>query len=412
MPFTPNSKIKVLYFYNGTSLGGAPLSLLELIRTLDIKKYHPQVFCLYNSEVVPHFRKYGIETFVSKGIREINHTTAGWYPFYNPLKLFQFLKLLILLVPSAIRTKNIVTAYKADLVHLNSLTLLPSAIGAKLAGVPIIWHIRESVVQGHIGLRKYLFKLLVNLLSDHVIYICHDNLESLGSKGSVIYNSINFQEFNKNISGKPVREELGLKSSDKVILMLGGIGRIKGTLELVKAISLVKKTLPNIRCIISGCLESPPWVDSRLAKLVSKFGVKSYTKQVNDLIINENLQQNILLLPFRKDVPNLIAASNLVTFPSIQPHFARPIMEAGAMAKPVVASSIGGITEILSNKSNGLIVPPKDIDALAQAFITLIMDKSLEIKIGATGYQKALELFDSKVNIPKMIDIYQNILNI
>ncbi len=412
MPPSSNSKIKVLYFYNGSSLGGAPLSLLQLIRHLDTKKFHPQVFCLYDSKVIPFFKKYGVETFVSKGIREINHTTAGWYPLYNPIKFLQFLKLLVLLIPSIIRTKNIVKAHKANLVHLNSLTLLPSAIGAKLAGVPIVWHIRESVVQGHIGLRKYLLKLLVNLLSDHVIYICQDNLKSLGSKGSVVYNSIDFQEFNKDISGEIVREELALKPPDKIILMLGGIGRIKGTLELIKAISIVKKQIPTIRCIIAGCLESPPWVDSKLTRLLSRFGVKRYTQQVNELITTENLQENILLLPFRNDVPNLIAASNMVTFPSIQPHFARPIMEAGAMSKPVVASSIGGITEILSNKRNGLLVAPKDSNALAQAFITLIKNESLAKKIGAQGYQKALELFDSKINIPKTMGIYENILKI
>ena len=73
----------------------------------------------------------------------------------------------------------------------------------------------------------------------------------------------------------------------------------------------------------------------------------------------------------------------MVTFPSIQPHFARPIMEAGAMSKPVVASSIGGITEILSNERNGLLVAPKDSNALAEAFITLIEDESLAKKMGA-----------------------------
>ncbi len=65
-----------------------------------------------------------------------------------------------------------------------------------------------------------------------------------------------------------------------------------------------------------------------------------------------------MLIEFRKDIPSIINSSDIIVFPSVVPHFARSIIEAGAMAKPSIASNIGGPDELIINGETGLLVPP------------------------------------------------------
>ena len=80
----------------------------------------------------------------------------------------------------------------------------------------------------------------------------------------------------------------------------------------------------------------------------------------------------VRLLPFRPDPERLNAAADLVVFPSTLPHFARPVIEAGAMAVPVVASRLGGVEELVEDGMTGILVPPGDPAALGDAIARVL----------------------------------------
>ena len=174
-----NEPKTILYFHHGFGLGGAPLSLLRLVQALDPQQYRPIIVCLQDGEAAQLFREQRVETRICTKIKSFNHTTAGWYALYNPWQVIQMMALLVRFMPSARETAALVREYQPALVHLNSLTLAPSALGARLTGVPLVWHVREVVHAGHLGLRRYLLKRALLAWADEVIYICQDNQERL-----------------------------------------------------------------------------------------------------------------------------------------------------------------------------------------------------------------------------------------
>jgi glycosyltransferase involved in cell wall biosynthesis len=112
----------------------------------------------------------------------------------------------------------------------------------------------------------------------------------------------------------------------------------------------------------------------------------------------------------RADVPLVLAASDVLAFPSTVPHFARPIIEAGAMARPVVASRLGGPLELVEDGVTGLLVPPGDPAALATAIAPLLDDPERAARLGEAGYRRARADFDAGANARRTFAVYEELL--
>jgi len=400
----------ILYIHHGWGLGGAPVSLLQLAQALDPVHYRPVIICLQNGSAAQLFREQRLETVVCPQIQSFAHTTGGWYPLHTPRGLWQFIRHTVAFLPSARRTLALIQQYQPVLVHLNSLSLAPSALAAHWARTPLVWHVREIVHPGHLGIRWQVFTWMLERLPDEVIYICRDGQERLTGrrKGVVVYNSVDFREFDRNLSGHPLRQELGLDPTDRVVLHLGGFRPIKGTWELVQAIARARHQVPNLRCIIAGC---PPEREGWWVSLANRLGYYGYGQRIRRFIQEQGLEQTILLQPFRSDVPRLIAAADLLVFPSLTPHFARPVMEAGAMAKPVIASHVGGVNEIVEDNVTGRLVPPGDVEALAAAIVQVLSDASCAARLGEAAFRQARRLFDARENLRLMLEVYECLLD-
>ena len=402
----------ILYIHHSRGLGGALVSLVGLVQRLDHSKYRPVVVCLYNSEVVPYLRAHGIEVQVCEGLSVFQHTTAGWFRLYSPLGVWYVARELLDFLPSAWRTKHLVHEQRADLVHLNSLILAPSALGTCLAGLPLIWHIRESVIGGRLDLRRRLLSWMVNRLADEAVFICEDDKRRLAQRdqGIVVRNSVDFQRYLRTMPGEPARAELGITGDAKVILHLGGVSRIKGTLELLQAMVAVKLRVPLAVVIIAGNGPPSSHRGPLLARIASRLGYVRYGELVRRTVERTGLHNSVRFLPFRDDAERLIAASDVIVFPSVVPHFARPIMEAGAMAKPVVASRIGGVEEVVQDGETGLLVPPGDVGSLAEAIQRVLLDTDLARSLGDSGYRQALRLFNAETNVHQTMQVYESVL--
>jgi len=406
---------RILYFQHAASLSGSCMSLLYLILGLDQAKYEPIVYCLYDTpDVVDLYRGYGIKAITGTGLREFGHTTLGWYPLYDPYAVLQLMDRIARLWPTVHRTRALVEEVSPDLVHLNSLVLAPSAIGAKLAGVPIVWHVREPVHDGHLGLRKWMLSYLVQRLADEVIFISeYDKRKLAGNgKGIVIYNFVDFTRFDRTLTAQDVRESLGIRQDAKVVLYLGGLSVVKGIFVLLEALHLAKEEMPELTCLVGAGRHHPSSrLLSRAARVVlPMLGSGTVPQRVRAAMDRWAMHDYVYLLDFRNDVERLIAASDLVVFPSIEPHFARPVIEAGAMAKPVVASCIGGPEELVDDGETGLLVPPGDPSALAHAMLTILSDEHLACRLGEQGYCKARKLFNAQTNVQQTVTVYERVL--
>ena len=111
---------RILYIHHGGGLGGAPLSLLYLLKQIDRARYEPIVLTLKPGPVVDLYRAEGIETHVAQGVADFSHTELEWYGGHDlwrlPIQVARFW-------PSIVNTRRYLRQFKPDLVHLNSSTL-------------------------------------------------------------------------------------------------------------------------------------------------------------------------------------------------------------------------------------------------------------------------------------------------
>lgn len=402
---------RIVYIHHGGGIGGAPLSLLYLLQKLDRSRYQPVVVTLKPGPVVDLYRAEGIETHIAKGISDFSHTTLEWYGGRDwwrlPGKLLH-------IVPSIFRTRALIERLHPDLVHLNSSTLAPSAVGVGLAGVPIVWHIREPLAQGYLGISRVWIRHVIDRRAAQVVAICQNDADQLipSDRIQVIYNFIKFEQFDRSLDGRVIRDELNIPGDTPVVTMLGGVSAPKGTLTLIQAMPDLVAALPDIRVIVAGPpprrLKEPGL--KGLAK--SLLGVDAYQKACQRVLDNlpPEVRDRLIFTGIRRDIPSVLAGSDCLVFPSSVPHFARPIIEAAAMGKPSVASDLGGPRELIVPGETGLLVPPDNPKALADALTSLLADPERGKQMGQAAYHRAVKLFDAKNNAAATIAVYEKLL--
>ncbi len=280
---------KILYIHHGRGIGGAPLSLLYLLQKLDRTKYDPTVLCLYESEAADLYRDENIRTFVGRGIRSFNNTTLSCGSASIRRRVLNFGHSMIRMPLSIIMTYFWVKKISSDIVHLNSAGLISSAIGARIAKKKVVWHIREPLFESQLGLTAFLSKVCIDKFSDKIITIgkCEAGRLFKSPKITVIYNFVDFEKFNRNVSGGSFREEFGVRKNEKVVSMLGGVSPVKGTLEFVKALVFVKKIVPNVKFMIVGYYP------------ITKRSKSRYYKEILDLIEGTILFSRVLEMIFQ-----------------------------------------------------------------------------------------------------------------
>ena len=400
---------RILYIHHGGGLGGAPISLLSLLRQLDRTMYEPVVLCLRDGPAAEMHRREGIHTIVARGVDEFSHTALEWYGGFDlwrlPGKVLHFW-------PSMIRTRRYLRELKPDLVHLNSSTLAACARAARREGVPVVWHIREPIADGYLGLRRAWLRHHIHRDAGRVIAISQYDASRLirSERVRVIANFVNFAEYDRSIDGLAARGRLELTPAQHVVTMLGGVARPKGTLHFVRALPQVRRAVPNVRFLVVG---TPPRVGaSQPLRSFIKFllAADAYDRAVMAASSSALSGGYLRFTGIRTDIPQVLAASDVVVFPSVVPHFARPIIEAGAMAKPVVASRLGGPLELVVEGKTGVLVAPNDSAALADAIVELLRDPERAAAMGEAGYVRARECFDAAKNAHATFALYEELL--
>jgi glycosyltransferase involved in cell wall biosynthesis len=206
----------------------------------------------------------------------------------------------------------------------------------------MVWHIREPLAHGVLGIRRAWLRHVIHRAAARVVAISQHDADQLkpSERIRVVYNFVDFAQFDRSLKGRPIREGLGISADAPVLVMLGGVAPPKGTIELVRALPYLVESVPGIRVIVAG---PPPMIgDTQVLKHLAKRVLRTdaYDRAVVKLLhsYGPDVQAALCFVGIRQDIPQLLAASDCLIFPSVVPHFARPIIEAAAMAKPSVAS--------------------------------------------------------------------------
>lgn len=384
-----NKKIKILYFHHGGFKGGAPRSLAFLIKELDKEKYDPHVLICTDIEE-------NKKLFESVGAKVICREKMGaWHgSTVSGMSLGLLYFNLKHCIPTYFQMFKVLKEIKPDIVHLNSTCLFLAAKAIKKydKNIPVVCHVREPLLPGIWGniLRKN-----INKYADRFVAIEKYDADSLKTDKpvDVIYNFVDFETYNENVKSNILHKELNIPMNEKIILYLARISPENGAYEMLNALEGFIKEHKNVHfCLVGAEYEN-------MSEYLQK--VTEFAKQYN----------NVYILPFRNDVPEVIASSNLMIVPFTKPHFARSVIEAGAIGIPSIVSDIGGLNELVIDNKTGIIYNYKDSNDLEFKLSKIIKDDKTINELSNNAIIYAHENFDSKTNSNRTFLVYDELLN-
>lgn len=393
------SKIKILFIHHGTGIGGAPISLLNLIKQLDKDKFNVKVAFIKGGVAEEMFRANNIRT-------EVLNTSNVWFAhnqtgkiqfryFYRYFRIYKHWQF-----TAKTFAREYLSKQEADIVHLNSHVLTSWAYAAKREGKKVVLHNREAVARGYFGLRYKILKRLISENCDHIINISKDNFDRLGIKknASIIYNFVDIPQ--------TFRPSMSTPSEGIKILFLGGMARIKGFKTAAESLPFLN---PGIKIQFAGSLGSIKKGKTLKEKLVYWVKINFY----NSYNLLEKLQRNnkAEIVGLLKDPLPVIDACDILITPFKIEHFSRPAVEAFAYGKPVIGSNVVGMDEIIDPHVNGLLVEKNNPKALADAINYLCSNPGLAAQMGSKGREKAYNLFSPQKNTRMVESIYYQLMN-
>jgi glycosyltransferase involved in cell wall biosynthesis len=206
----------------------------------------------------------------------------------------------------------------------------------------------------------------------------------------VIRSGIDPQAFDPNYPAGEARREFGFPDRSPVIGCVAHFADHKGHRYLIEAAVRVAAAVPDVRFLLVGDGELRPKIELQIKEL--------------------KLERHVILTGFRQDVPRLLAAMDVVVLSSHLEGLGTSLLDAMAMARPVVATRVGGIPEMVEDGLNGLLVPPRDPSALADALITLINRPDERKRMGQAGRARMLEKFSAEAMVAATEAVYRKIL--
>jgi glycosyltransferase involved in cell wall biosynthesis len=287
-----------------------------------------------------------------------------------------------------------------DFVIFNSNEdkIIPPIIAAKTCGIKnkvmvVHWATREDslpllvkkasmqiYIPSRYAIRTRLKRFIAYLFLDKLIFVNNGTRKAFlklyyvtPSKCKTIYNGIDTKIYKTGHLRESIREKLGIGRNETMLLTTGNLTAVKGHAVLISAIKLLVEQDRSLKCFIAGQGE--------------------LEEQLKRSIIENNLSSNIKLLGYRNDVAELLTAADIFVMPSLNEALGYSILEAMASGKPVVASSVGGIPEVITDGEDGILTVPGDAESLSNAIYSLMSDKAARKRMGEACRQKVNKTF-------------------
>jgi glycosyltransferase involved in cell wall biosynthesis len=381
---------RILYVNNSADIYGASRMLLRFLKTADRRRFEGVVVLPEEGLLKDCFEALGVEVVVHPRLsvitRPVFHSwriVLFWLNY--PLSVFFLWRL--------VRQRRI------EMVHTNTGVMVSAALAARLAGVPHVWHIRDWFQE----FRSFwpAFSWYIRRLSRKVVAVSNAVAGQFEPQGSamVIHDGFSLSEFQvpRQSLGEKFRARYGLADE----FVVGCVGRIKyvrkGQEILVQAAAILKQRGRLIKALIVGA----PFP-----------GNESHLTQLEELVRELGVEDRVVLTGELPDARPAYAAMNLLALTSAQPEpFGGVVMEAMAMELPVVATNIGGSVDQVLEGVTGLLVPPADPVALADAIEKLMVDPDLCRRMGTAAVRRIRENFTLAEMTVKMERLFEEVIS-
>ncbi len=214
-------------------------------------------------------------------------------------------------------------------------------------------------------------------------------------KVHLIYMGIDVARFESAVDAGVAAKRLGIPAGAPLALLLGRFKARKGIVEFIRAVGMARSRKPQLRAAIVGSGNSAS---------------HAYRKEMDEEIAKLGLSDAIVIAEDRFDdaeIPALIASADVVAQPSYREGLGLATIEAMATGVPVVASNASGIRELIEHDRHGLLVPPGDVDALANALVRLLSDRGTAQRLAAAARDRARRRFSAATTASATVEVYR-----
>ena len=281
-----------------------------------------------------------------------------------------------------------------DVVHAHMFgSNVWGTVLGRLSGVPVVVaHEHTWSFQGR-PLRRFLDRELVARWADVFVAVSAEDrrkmIEVEGVDPAKIRLIPNGIPSPANGTVADVRAELGIEPGAPVLGVVCELRAQKALEVLFEAAALLLPEFPSLKVLVAG--DGPE--RARLEEAALRLGVAD----------------TVLFLGIRRDVPAVLAAVDVAVLSSDYEGSPLSVMEYMAAAKPVVSTRVGGVPELLAEDVHGLLVQPRDPEALAEAVARLLRDPALAKRLGAEGRQRQQREFSLEAMVHRIEDLYEEL---
>ncbi|TAL09165.1 MAG: glycosyltransferase family 1 protein [Nitrospirae bacterium] len=365
----------VLFVHGIAEIGGAERELLVMLERLPRRGYHPIVVCPDGGPLAQKLARLGVETRMA--------------PMPPWRKLFAYPQR-----AGAVRAlRDVIAAARPALIHVNDIWWVPQALRAAegLPHIPIAAHVRQEIEPAKA--RRYELER-----ADLVLPVSRQIQRSLEQGGvrperlRTLYSGLDMARVMDQADGRDARRRFGIPAEALVLGTVANLFERKGYEVMIQALPEIVTASPAAHCLIVGSGDAA--YEARLRATVEVLG----------------LERRVHFAGFQESVHPCLAAMDLYVHPALMEGFGIAVLEAMAMRKPVVATTTGGLPEIVQDGETGMLVPSGDAGALAGAVSSLLQNPGRRKQFGEAGRARVAAHFTVEAMMDRLTSGYETLI--
>jgi len=302
---------------------------------------------------------------------------------FDPFTLIDFVRI--------IRQENI------NVLHVHQYaTSNFGRVAGKITGVPVVLHIHGPDLH-YPAYQKVADRLLANAVdrtlavSESARQECIRNRSIRPEHIITLPNGVPLEKFTPwtDEACQALRQQWSIPANSPVVGTITRLHKEKGNRFFMEAATQVLERVPEARFVLAG--DGP--LSEQLQALANKLGI----------------EDNVTFTGFQENVVGLLSMFDVKVLPSLAEGHPQALLEAMAMGKAIVATTVGGMGEIITDGDDGYLVPPGDAQALAKKIIYLLQHTQERIRLGAAGYRKSRD-YSLETHVGKLESVYRQVV--
>jgi glycosyltransferase involved in cell wall biosynthesis len=383
--------LRVLYVNQTAQVSGAERSLLTLIEGL-AGEVTPMVACPEGA-LSAEVRALGIEPIPIRGTKG----SFRLHPLHTSRGLLE-------MAESSLQVRRIVRRTSPDLVHANTTRAALLALPARgRSGPPLVAHVRDLAPAGTL---PDLVLSLIARRADAIVANSAYVAARFGDRSTrrpvrVVHNPIDLERFDPTrADGSTVRAELGISAEAVVLTVVAHVSPVKGQDEAIRVLADLVASDCDVVLLLAGSV--------KFASAGARLDNVAFGERLPGLASELGVADRVRFLGERTDVPDLLAATDILLMPFWREPFGRVAVEAMAMGVPVVASEVGGPAEIVRAGVDGMLLPPRAPEVWSRALEELVRDAPLRQRLGRSARLRAAD-FGVDAHTAQILTLYREL---